>query len=92
MSTPTLITVECSDRRCTDGVTWCAACNGFGVLTSRGRKYQVRAALRNTISPKGKQHVDCDGTGLQPCGCRVLDAEGLASLSVPSEYSRTVDK
>ena len=71
----------CKDHRCQDGVTWCAGCNGFGVLAAGGaRKYRVRGQGRN-ISPNAPVHDDCHGTGLKACGCQPLDAVTLATLS-----------
>lgn len=76
----------CTDRRCTDGVTWCGGpdgCNGYGVLAAGGRrKYRVRGGGKN-ISPNAVTHVGCSGTGLAVCGCVPVDAATLKMLGVP---------
>lgn len=61
----------CTDHRCTDGITWCAGCNGYGVLTMGGRKYKLRGQGR-TIGDTAVPHEACAGTGLAACGCREL--------------------
>lgn len=61
----------CDDHRCTDGITWCAGCNGYGVLTMGGRKYKLRGQGRN-IGGTAVAHQQCAGTGLAACGCRQL--------------------
>lgn len=71
----------CTDRRCVDGVTWCADCNGYGVLAGGGRrKYRVRSGGKN-ISPNAPTHTECAGTGLAACGCVPLDAATVAMLA-----------
>jgi hypothetical protein len=71
----------CTDRRCDGGVTWCAGCNGFGVLAGGGkRKYRVRSGARN-ISPNAPTHVVCNGLGLVACGCVPLDAATVSMLA-----------
>ena len=71
----------CTDRRCTDGVTWCEACNGFGVLAGGGkRKYRVRGGGKN-ISPHAPKHEACHGMGVTACGCVPLDEVTLAMLA-----------
>lgn len=74
----TAIAAPCSDRRCTDGVTWCAECNGHGVLRPGGKKYRVNGA--GNITAYAVEHAECHGTGLLPCGCRPLSADVLAVL------------
>ena len=77
MSAPAM--VRCSDHRCTDGITMCAACNGYGVLTMGGRKYRLRSGGRN-IGATAVPHADCYGTGLVPCGCVPLDDVTLSTI------------
>lgn len=55
----------CSDRRCTDGMTWCEDCNGHGVVSPSGKKYRVRRLAADMLAPV--PHDACDGTGLRPC-------------------------
>jgi hypothetical protein len=59
--------MSCADRRCTNGITWCIDCNGYGVLTMGGRKYKVRSNGRN-ISDTAVTHETCGGTGERECG------------------------
>lgn len=73
------MSAPCTDQRCTDGITWCASCNGYGVLTMGGRKYKLRGQGR-TIGTTAVQHEECAGTGLAVCGCRVLDPIELAVI------------
>jgi hypothetical protein len=71
----------CTDHRCSEGVTWCVGCNGFGVLAAGGRrKYRLRSGARN-ISPNAPTHEPCFGTGLAVCGCVPLDADTVSMLS-----------
>jgi hypothetical protein len=62
----------CVDPRCSEGITWCAGCNGYGWLTAGGRKYKMRGQGRN-IGATAVEHEQCGGTGLAVCGCRQLD-------------------
>ena len=75
---------DCGDVRCTGGVTMCAGCNGFGVLTMGGRKYRMRGGGRN-IGATAQPHQKCGGTGLAVCGCTVLDEATLTMLVEVSE-------
>lgn len=70
----------CTDDHCTDGITWCATCNGYGVLTMGGRKYKLRGQGR-TIGSTAVAHELCAGTGLAVCGCRQLDPIELAVIT-----------
>lgn len=72
--------VACTERECSDGITACSGCNGFGVLTMGGRKYRKRSQGRN-IGTTAVAHEDCNGTGMVACGCAELGAEELAMLS-----------
>lgn len=74
------MTAPCTDQRCTDGITWCAGCNGYGVLTMGGRKYKLRGQGR-TIGATAVTHEACAGTGLAACGCRQLEPVELAVLA-----------
>lgn len=76
MATVESVAPVCTDTRCTDGITWCAGCNGYGVLTMGGRKYRLRSHGRN-IGATAVDHELCAGTGLAACGCRPLDAAEL---------------
>lgn len=84
MSTTTL-TRTCTDHRCTEGVTECAECNGYGVLTMGGRKYRRKSAGKN-IGATAVKHRECNGTGLAVCGCQPVDTETLAIIT-PTEGS-----
>lgn len=72
--------MSCTDHRCTDGITWCAGCNGYGVLTMGGRKYRLRGQGRN-IGTSAVPHEDCSGTGLAACGCQQLGPVELATIA-----------
>lgn len=61
--------VTCTDSRCTDGVTWCVSCNGWGVLNPKGRRYRVACTQ---LPAWAVPHAECHGTGLLACGCRPL--------------------
>lgn len=65
--------MTCTDYRCTDGITMCRGCNGYGVLRHSGRKFTMRGKGRY-ITDKSPKHDDCSGTGLMECGCVTLDA------------------
>lgn len=41
MTALSVVPAVCSDTRCTDGVTWCAGCHGWGVLNPKGRRYRI---------------------------------------------------
>jgi hypothetical protein len=65
----------CADRRCTDGLTECRGCNGWGVVTMGGRKYKRRSGARTIEQSVTKRdHDACNGSGLAPCGCVELDS------------------
>jgi hypothetical protein len=72
----------CVDRRCTDGVTWCEPCHGYGVMTMGGKRYRVKGNGKN-IGATAIPHVLCSGTGLAVCGCtpgvQLKVLEGAAS-------------
>lgn len=68
----------CRDTHCTDGITWCPGCNGWGVLNPKGKKY--RQACRQ-IPPWAVAHDACGGTGLRACGCVELRPDELAVLA-----------
>jgi hypothetical protein len=72
--------MSCTDPRCTDGITWCADCNGYGVLTMGGRKYKLRGQGR-TIGATAVPHEACSGTGMAACGCTPLGPVEIATLS-----------
>lgn len=61
--------MTCTDTRCTDGITWCAGCNGHGVLNPKGKRYRIAST---SIPGWAVEHADCNGTGLRRCGCRDL--------------------
>lgn len=69
----------CTDTRCTDGVTWCASCHGWGVVNPRGKPYRIRH--RGPLPEWAVPHADCHGTGLRACGCQPLDAATAATLT-----------
>mgnify|MGYP003575454947 CR=1 FL=1 len=77
MSAPTLVRVDCRDFRCTDGVTWCAGCNGHGVLNPKGKRYRISCRQLPTWAVP---HEACAGTGLAVCGCTELDAVTRTAL------------
>lgn len=64
----------CPDARCTDGLTRCDGCNGYGVVTAGGRRYRLSGGGRN-ISATAVRHEPCAGTGLAVCGCGRLGAD-----------------
>jgi hypothetical protein len=72
--TVTLVKATCEDIKCTEGLTECAGCNGYGVLTMGGRKYQRRSKGKN-ISVTAVAHEVCHGSGLVRCGC-VINLDG----------------
>jgi hypothetical protein len=82
----------CTDFRCTDGITECDGCNGWGVITGGGRKYKRRSGARTIPAAQGKRdHVECVGSGVVVCGCRpVSDVElseargALDAVAVPA--------
>lgn len=67
------------DERCTDGLTWDAECNGYGVLTMGGRKYRVRGNGKN-IGATAVVHDKCAGTGMAVCGCVEFTPSELVDL------------
>jgi hypothetical protein len=69
----------CTDNRCTDGVTWCAECNGWGVLNPKGKRYRI--AHKGPLPAWAVRHDGCNGTGMRECGCTPLGATERASLS-----------
>jgi len=71
--------LPCTDTRCTDGITSCTGCNGWGVVNPKGKKY--RAACKE-IPSWAVPHDACLGTGLAACGCRELDSATRAILAV----------
>lgn len=70
--------MRCTDTRCSEGITWCAGCNGHGVLNPKGKRYRVAC---KEIPPWAVRHDACNGTGLRRCGCRVLAAAELVVLA-----------
>jgi hypothetical protein len=71
----------CTDHRCTNGITECAGCNGFGWVTMAGRKYRKRTGARNLLASTTKRvHEDCHGSGAALCGCTQVDPEAMAEL------------
>jgi hypothetical protein len=76
----------CTDRECTDGVTSCRGCNGYGVLRHTGRKFTKRGRGKY-ITERSPQHDECNGTGLAACGCLVLDTETSKILIGSGERS-----
>ncbi|MDQ3222053.1 MAG: hypothetical protein M3Q75_01025 [Gemmatimonadota bacterium] len=73
----------CTDTRCTDGLTMCAGCNGYGVLTMGGKRYKLRSAGKN-IGATALAHTACNGSGMAPCGCVPLDDGELAAVGALS--------
>ena len=69
----------CTDHRCADGVTMCQGCNGYGVLRRNGKRFTLRGRGKH-ITASSRRHDACSGTGLQVCGCRVVDAATLAEI------------
>jgi hypothetical protein len=76
----TTTTVACTDWRCTDGITMCSGCNGYGVLRRNGKKFTLRGKGRH-ITEAHQPHDACSGTGLAACGCTPLDATAAATLT-----------
>jgi hypothetical protein len=74
------MSATCADRRCTDGVTMCQGCNGYGVLRKSGARFTLRGGGKY-ISAASPRHGGCAGTGLAACGCRVLDSDTVAALA-----------
>lgn len=70
----------CTDFRCTDGVTMCPGCNGYGVLRRSGKRFTLRGKGKY-ITPNSPRHEQCRGTGLTVCGCRPVDADTLTSIT-----------
>jgi hypothetical protein len=71
----------CTDHRCTDGITECQGCNGFGWVTMAGRKYRKRTGYRNLQASTTKQvHEDCHGSGVAVCGCTPVDPDMVAEM------------
>lgn len=72
------MSAACRDTRCTDGMTWCAGCNGHGVVNPKGKRYRI--ARRGPLPAWAVPHEECNGTGLVRCGCTPLDVAQAASL------------
>ncbi|OLT09677.1 hypothetical protein BJF78_30090 [Pseudonocardia sp. CNS-139] len=74
------------DTRCTDGITWCAECNGHGLLSQRGQRYRVKR--RSPLPPWAVEHAECNGVGMRECGCRptlgAAERKALAGVLPPS--------
>lgn len=70
----------CADHRCTDGVTMCQGCNGYGVLRRTGKRFTLRGGGKY-ITDASPVHGACKGTGLAVCGCTELDAATVAELA-----------
>lgn len=68
----------CTDSRCTDGITWCAGCHGWGVVNPKGKAYRIAC---KQLPAWAIPHGDCNGTGMRACGCRQLDAAAVATLA-----------
>lgn len=79
---------RCTDHRCTDGITMCLGCNGYGVLTMGGRKYKLRGQGRN-IGATAQVHPECNGIGLAACGCAMLEPVELDLLAGPTVVAHT---
>lgn len=73
--------MTCTNHRCTDGITMCTGCNGYGVLRHTGRKFTLRGRGKY-ITEKSPTHDECLGTGLMACGCVPLDADTARLLVV----------
>lgn len=69
----------CTDPRCTDGITWCAGCHGWGIVNPRGKPYRIRH--KGPLPTWAIPHDACNGTGLRTCGCRPLDPAARATLT-----------
>jgi hypothetical protein len=48
------------------------------VLNPKGKRYRIAC---KQLPPWAVPHADCNGTGLQACGCRPLGPVDLASLT-----------
>ena len=70
---------SCTDSRCTDGLTACEGCHGWGVVNPKGKAY--RWAHKGDLPSWAVPHADCNGTGLRECGCTPLGATERASLA-----------
>jgi hypothetical protein len=72
----------CTDHRCSNGITECQGCNGWGWLTMGGRKYKRRSGARTVQASTTKQpHQDCHGSGEVVCGCQPVTPERLAEIT-----------
>lgn len=72
--------MSCNDVRCTDGVTMCRGCNGYGVTRHSGKPFTLRGKGKY-ITENSPRHEPCNGTGLTVCGCQPVDAATLASIT-----------
>lgn len=79
--------MTCTDRRCTDGITECIGCNGYGVLRHSGRKFTRRGGGKY-ITAKSPTHEDCNGTALMVCGCTPMDDVTARMLMVTDAAQR----
>lgn len=69
---------SCSDSRCTDGITACHGCHGWGVVNPKGKAY--RWAHKGDLPAWAVPHEECNGTGFRACGCRELSVAERAVL------------
>lgn len=78
--TNTTARIACTDHRCTDGITMCTGCNGYGVLRRGGKKFTLRGRGKY-ITEAHQPHDACHGTGLMACGCTPLDSTAIDTLT-----------
>jgi DnaJ-class molecular chaperone len=73
--------MECRDFRCTDGLTECEHCNGYGVLRRSGKRFTRRGG-GTYITAASPACGHCKGIGEVICGCVDMDAGTVASMAV----------
>lgn len=72
------MSAACRDTRCTDGVTACQPCHGWGMVNPRGKAY--RWGHKGPLPEWAVPCEACHGTGLVGCGCRPLDVAAAATV------------
>lgn len=75
-------TLTCADTRCTNGVTMCRGCNGWGVLKRNGHRIRMRRdTTKYPLSESLPGHHECNATGMVACGCMPLDVAAQITLA-----------
>ena len=88
--TNTTARIACTDHRCTDGITMCTGCNGYGVLRRGGKKFTLRGRGKY-ITEAHVAHDACSGTGLAACGCTELDETAVQTLTGTAQVTEVDD-